>query len=169
MAAEEAAAAADAEKQRLEAEAKAKADAEAAAVAEAEKQRLEAEAKPNADAGVRENPASPWVQFISDDDEAYYFNEQTDETTWEAPAEGVSAFRGKEDAEATNTTLLEEAETATRITLRAKAGPDYCHRFCGSVTFTLRDDGAVGVCAQDNGHDLHRCENLRTLLFDSKT
>ena len=34
---------------------------------------------------VRHNEASPWVQLISDDDEAYYYNERTDETTWEEP------------------------------------------------------------------------------------
>ena len=45
---------------------------------------------------VRHNEASPWVQLISDDDEAYYYNEHTDETTWEEPPEGVSEFRGKE-------------------------------------------------------------------------
>lgn len=49
--------------------------------------------------GVRQNAASPWVQLISDGDEAYYYNEQTDETTWDEPAEGVSEFRGKEDDE----------------------------------------------------------------------
>ena len=48
---------------------------------------------------VRQNEASPWVQLISDEDEAYYYNERTEETTWEEPAEGVSEFRGKEEDE----------------------------------------------------------------------
>jgi hypothetical protein len=55
---------------------------------------------------VRHNEASPWVQLISEDDEAYYYNEHTDETTWEEPPEGVSEFRGKEEDE-----FGEEGET----------------------------------------------------------
>jgi hypothetical protein len=43
------------------------------------------------------NPQSAWVQFISESGEAYYYNESTDETTWEAPAEGVCEFCGQSD------------------------------------------------------------------------
>ena len=45
------------------------------------------------------NPQSPWAQLLSDSGEPYYYNETSHETTWETPAEGVSAFRGKEEDE----------------------------------------------------------------------
>ena len=51
------------------------------------------------------NPQSPWAQLLSDSGEPYYYNETSHETTWETPAEGVSAFRGKEEDE-----LAEEEE-----------------------------------------------------------
>ena len=50
-------------------------------------------------AAASHNAASPWVQLLTDEDEPYYYNESTDETTWETPPEGVSEFRGKEEDE----------------------------------------------------------------------
>ena len=56
------------------------------------------------------NPQSPWAQLLSDSGEPYYYNETSHETTWETPAEGVSAFRGKEEDE-----LAEEEEAPQAV------------------------------------------------------
>ena len=40
-----------------------------------------------------------WTEHVDESGNSYYYNEETDDTTWEAPPEGVSAFRGKEEDE----------------------------------------------------------------------
>ena len=66
--------------------------------------------------GAAENDGSPWVAFRDDDDDPYFFNTETEETSWDIPAEGVkpdtSSFFDSDEEEAAAALDAEEPEAA---------------------------------------------------------
>ena len=46
------------------------------------------------------NKDSPWVEFKDDDTgKSYYFNSETEETSWKLPEEGISGYGQDEDTD----------------------------------------------------------------------
>ena len=82
------------EAQRLAAEARAKAEADKAAEAEAAAEKVAAEARAAAELEAA-SQRRIWVPLKTEDGEVYYYNEETEETTWDKPDDDLIVIQSE--------------------------------------------------------------------------
>lgn len=59
------------------------------------------------------NPDSPWVEFKDDKGKSYYYNSDTEKTSWKMPEQGISGYGEDEDSDEDDESDDSEGESET--------------------------------------------------------